>query len=99
MIDHLAIAARVQAVAVRVYAAVVAHAVEMLGAMIAASAPAGTPAVPEDVKEVAGVGYNIEAVAVVGRGEVLLACLGQLDSYSLEACAYKHSHWHLAGLG
>ena len=70
----------------RVYAAVVAHAVEMLGAMIAASAPAGTPAVPEDVKEVAGVGYNIEAVAVVGRGEVLLACLGQLDSYSLEAC-------------
>ena len=99
MIDHLAIAARVQAVAVRVYAAVVAHAVEMLGARIASSAPAGTPAVLEDVEEVAGVGYSIEAVGVVGRGEVLQACLGRLDSCSLGACAYKHSHWRLAGLG
>ena len=99
MIDHLAIAARVQAVAVSVYVAVVAHAVEMLGARIASSAPAGTPAVLEDVEEVAGVGYSIEAVGVAGRGEVLQACLGQLDNCSLEACAYKHSHWRLAGLG
>ena len=46
--DRLAIAAHAPAVAVRVYAAVAAHAVEMLGPRTASSAPAGTPAAPEE---------------------------------------------------
>ena len=99
LIDHLAIAARVQAAAVKVYAVVAAHAVEMPAAKIAFSAPASTPAVLEDGAEVAGAGHSTEAVGVAGRGGVLQACLGQPDSYSLEACACKHSHWRLAGLG
>ena len=85
--------------AVKVYAAVAAHAVEMPAAKIAFSAPASTPALLEDAAEVAGVGPSTEAVGVAGRGGVLQPCLGQLDSYSLEACACKHSHWRIAELG
>ena len=85
--------------AVKVYAAVAAHAVGIPGARIVFPAPASTPAVLQDVEEFAGAGYSTEAVGVAGRGGVLQACLGQPDSYSLEACACKHSHWRLAGLG
>ena len=100
MIDHLATAARVQAVAVRVYdAAADARVVERLVARIASSALANTPAELEDAEEVAGVGYSTAAVVAVEHGEVLLACLGQLGSCSLEAYAYKQSHWRLAALG
>ena len=84
--------------AVKVYAAVAAHAVGMPGAKIAFTAPASTPAILQDVEELAGVGYSTEAVGVAGRGGVLQAYLGQPDSYSLEACACKHSHWRLADL-
>ena len=100
MIDHLAIAARVQAVAVRVYdAAADARAVERLVARIASFALANTPAGLEDAKEVAGVDCSTAIVVAAEHGEVLLACLGQLDSCSSEAYAYKHSHWRLVGLG
>ena len=75
---HLGTAARVQAAAVRVCDAADAHAVERLAARITSSAPASTPAVLEDAKEVADVGYNTAAVVAVGSGEVLLACLGQV---------------------
>lgn len=52
MIDLRATAAHVQAVAVMVYDAAVAHAVEMLGTRIASTAPAGTLAALEDAKAV-----------------------------------------------
>ena len=85
----------------RVCAAVAAHAVGMQEVTIASSAPADTLAVLEDVQGVVDVGYNIEIVGLAGlagRDEVRRACLERLDS-SLGACAYKHSHWRLAGLG
>ena len=98
MTGRLEIAARVQAVVERACAAVAAHAVGMQEVMIASSAPADTLAVLEDVQGVLDVAYNIEIVGLAGRDEVPRACLERLDS-SLGACAYKHSHWRLGGLG
>ena len=78
ILKYLGIAAPVQAAAVRVCDASDVHAVERLVARIASSAPASTPAVLEDAKEIAGVGYKTAAVVAVERGEVPLACLCQV---------------------
>ena len=98
MTDHLETVARAQAVAGKVYVAVVVRAVEKPEEAIAFCALVGKPAVLEDV-EVVGVDCSTGTVGLAVNGAVPWACLGQPGSCSSEACAYKHSHWRRAGLG